>query len=190
MEIEETMEETDEISVNSAESTAAEQFKNAFLGCLGKVWHSHELVLLCIGTDRATGDSLGPLTGHKLAARAAGFTAARVAVYGTLEAPVHAQNLEENLVGIRARHPQSLIVAIDACLGRRSRIGWLTVSRGPVFPGAAARKALPGVGDISVMGTVNFSGALDVLVLQNTRLHIVMRMADIIADGIAAALGS
>lgn len=26
----------------------------------------HDLVLLCIGSDRATGDSLGPLLGHRL----------------------------------------------------------------------------------------------------------------------------
>ena len=48
------------------------------------------VMFLCIGTDRSTGDSLGPLVGHKLRAR----KLRRAAVIGTLERPVHAMNLE------------------------------------------------------------------------------------------------
>ena len=35
-----------------------------------------------------------------------------------------------------------------------------------------------------VTGIVNFGGFMDFLILQNTRLHVVMRMADLIASGI------
>lgn len=45
-----------------------------------------EILFLCIGTDRSTGDSLGPLIGYKL--REKGMKNARV--LGTLEEPVHA----------------------------------------------------------------------------------------------------
>ena len=48
---------------------------------------------LCIGSDRITGDSLGPLIGHRLTAyRGLGFY-----VYGTLDDPVHALNLSDRL---------------------------------------------------------------------------------------------
>ena len=186
------------VSVNSADPAAAAQLRDAFLACLGAHADRRELVLLCIGTDRATGDSLGPLAGYKLAARAKASPHAAVTVYGTLEAPVHAQNLRESLAAIRQTHNDPLIVAIDACLGKSTRVGWLTVSQGPVRPGAAMRKPLPDVGDISVMGVVNLCGmqgappsapVMELFVLQNTRLYTVMRMADIIADGLSAALG-
>ena len=52
-----------------------------------------ELIFLCIGSDRATGDSLGPLIGHKLT-QSRQF---RYSVYGTLDQPVHAKNLEATL---------------------------------------------------------------------------------------------
>ena len=45
-----------------------------------------EIVFLCIGTDRSTGDSLGPLIGYKLKEK--GIRNARI--MGTLDHPVHA----------------------------------------------------------------------------------------------------
>jgi len=175
------------VSVNSADPSAAGKLRDALLACMEGRAANRELVLLCIGTDRATGDSLGPLTGHKLSARAR--SAAHITVYGTLESPIHAKNLEASMTRIQSAHNNPFIVAIDACLGKSSRVGWLTVSCGPVRPGAALQKALPDVGDVAVMGVVNLSGMMELLVLQNTRLHTVMCMADIIADGIGAALG-
>mgnify|MGYP000231911284 FL=1 len=47
------------------------------------------VVFLCIGTDRSTGDSLGPLIGYQLKEK----RLERVAILGTLERPVHAMNL-------------------------------------------------------------------------------------------------
>ena len=49
------------------------------------------VVFLCIGTDRSTGDSLGPLIGYKLK----GKEEADIPVFGTLERPVHAMNLDD-----------------------------------------------------------------------------------------------
>ncbi len=45
--------------------------------------------LLCIGTDRGTGDCLGPYVGHRLSS----FCFPGIYVYGTLVQPVHALNL-------------------------------------------------------------------------------------------------
>lgn len=70
----------------------------------------HDLVLLCIGSDRATGDSLGPLLGHRLQQgrllEKNGFH-----LYGTLEHPVHAKNLEATIRHIQFYHSAPLIIA-------------------------------------------------------------------------------
>ena len=52
-----------------------------------------KVVIICIGTDRSTGDSLGPLIGTFL--EEVGLQ--RFHLYGTLDEPVHAINLEEKL---------------------------------------------------------------------------------------------
>ena len=134
---------------------------------------SYQPVILCIGTDRSTGDSLGPLTGTLLKEKAP----SSLAVYGTLEDPVHAVNLEEKLEIIKASHPKPFIIAIDACLGRSKSVGSILAIPGPLQPGAALNKALPEVGDIHLSGVVNVGGLMEFMVLQNTRLQIVMKMA-------------
>lgn len=139
-----------------------------------------ELVLLCIGTDRSTGDSLGPITGSKLALRSDGT----FAVYGTLEQPVHAANLAENLEHIHAAHHDPFIIAIDACLGKTDSVGYISLKPGPLRPGTGVNKNLPQVGDVHVIGVVNVGGFMEYLVLQNTRLSLVMKMAEVIADGL------
>ncbi|KMJ60433.1 sporulation protein [Bacillus sp. LL01] len=138
------------------------------------------IVIVCIGTDRSTGDSLGPLVGTKLFDKKLDH----IHVYGTLDDPIHAVNLEEKLMYIQKKHLTPFIIAIDACLGRLKSVGQLTIAEGPVMPGAGVKKDLPPVGDIHITGIVNVSGFMEFFVLQNTRLSLVMKMATVVANSI------
>ena len=143
-----------------------------------------ELVFLCIGTDRTTGDCLGPYIGHQLKA----YTTDRIFVYGTLSQPVHALNLEAVSSSIRRRHPDALVIAIDASLGQKKHLGYVTIGNGSLHPGAAVRKELPPVGDIHITGIVNIAGALEHLTLQTTRLSMVVFLAEKITQGILTVI--
>lgn len=138
------------------------------------------IIFLCIGTDRSTGDSLGPLVGDKLRF----LVRDRIYLYGNLEYPVHAKNLCETINEINLQYTNPFIVAIDACLGSLQNIGKVFIERKPLTPGAAMNKDLPAVGDLSITGIVNISGTLEFMVLQNTRLYTVMLLADVISKGI------
>lgn len=142
-----------------------------------------EMVILCIGSDRITGDSLGPLVGHSLSKHPMQNTH----VYGTLSNPIHALNLNETVVMLKQQHPHSLVVAIDASLGTKKHLGFLTISNRSLEPGLGVHKKLPAVGDISITGIVNVSGAFDHFLLQTTRLSTVVQMADSIVSGIFMA---
>jgi putative sporulation protein YyaC len=141
------------------------------------------VTIVCIGTDRSTGDALGPIVGTKLKE----MNTFPYHLYGTLEEPIHAVNLEENYENIRRTHKDSTIIAIDACLGRFKSIGYISLGKGSIKPGAGVHKTLPSVGDIYINGIVNVSGMMEYFVLQNTRLHLVMKMATVIANGISIA---
>lgn len=121
-----------------------------------------ELVFLCIGSDRITGDSLGPLIGHRLAKEHLN----RCCIYGTLANPVHALNLQETVESVKKEHPNSLTVAIDASLGSKKHQGFVTVGQGSLEPGLGVKKKLPPVGDISITGIVNLSGAFEHFLLR------------------------
>lgn len=141
------------------------------------------IVFVCIGTDRSTGDSLGPLIGTFLKEK----SIAPFHIYGTLEEPIHAVNLVEKLKEIKEKHPDPIIIGIDACLGRLKNVGMIQIGEGPVKPGAGVKKDLPPVGDYHITGIVNVSGFMEFFVLQNTRLHLIMKMAKAIANGIYEA---
>lgn len=139
-------------------------------------------VLLAVGTDRSTGDSLGPLVGTRINELAPEL----LPVYGTLEQPVHAVNLKEKTLEIKNHFPHPLIIAIDACLGQLQSVGSINMGRGSLQPGTGVHKELPPVGEIFFSGVVNMGGYMDFLVLQNTRLSQVMKMADCIARALIA----
>lgn len=144
---------------------------------------SQPIVFVCIGTDRSTGDSLGPLVGTLLEEK----NLQNFHVYGTLDQPIHAVNLAEKLNEIQSKYGNPYIIGIDACLGRTKNVGAIQVGNGPVKPGAGVNKELPAVGDIHITGIVNVSGFMEFFVLQNTRLNLVMKMAKTIAGGIYQA---
>ncbi len=135
-------------------------------------------VILCIGTDRATGDCLGPLVGEQMN----NFNN-RYQVYGTLESPVHALNIRDAINHINNYIPNPFVIAVDASLGSSSHIGYITVSNCPISPGKGVNKKLPAIGDISITGIVNVSGQNPSL-LHSTRLYTVMQLADYISEAL------
>jgi putative sporulation protein YyaC len=140
---------------------------------------SRPLLIMAIGTDRSTGDCLGPLIGTKLLEKDP-----QLNLMGTLKDPVHAANLEEKLKIVKDRYKDPIVIALDASLGRTDHIGSITLTPGPLKPGLGVNKSLPEVGEISLTGTVNIGGYMEYFVLQNTRLNLVWEMADIMAQSI------
>lgn len=135
-------------------------------------------VILCIGTDRSTGDALGPLIGTQLLR----LNLPQLHVCGTLDEPVHAQNLGDNIQFIQKSLVNPFIIAIDACLGRLDSVGCITLASGPLKPGAGVHKQLPEVGEAHITGIVNVGGFMEFMVLQNTRLNLVWRMSENISS--------
>ncbi|NBI29196.1 spore protease YyaC [Chengkuizengella marina] len=156
------------------------QLTNGVYQLLSTEVSDRKIVVLCIGSDRSTGDSLGPLVGYHLSQ----FNNCTFDIYGTLEEPVHAVNLNDKLSDIKNKYHNPFIIAVDACLGKLTSVGYIQVGSGPLKPGAGVNKSLPSVGNIHVTGIVNVSGFMEYFVLQNTRLNLVVEMSKIIAHSI------
>ena len=167
--------------IDANKSGAAREISSLLKNCIlhhRKNWK--ELVFLCIGTDRLTGDCLCPFVCQQLLCNAS----EKVHVYGTLSHPVHALNLTSASQDICFSHPDALVIAIDASLGQKKHLGYVTFADGALYPGAAVQKELPPVGDIHITGIVNIAGVLEQLTLQTTRLSTVISLADTITQGI------
>lgn len=181
-----TLNQPEKTKIHVEDALAASKFAGDLVSRLNSygIQSDKSKVLLCIGTDRSTGDCLGPLVGSKISSLRQNF----FAVYGTLENPVHASNLKDKLDEIHKNHNNPFIIAIDACLGRIENVGCINLGDGSLQPGAGVNKNLPSVGQVHVTGVVNVGGFMEYMVLQNTRLNIVMRLADVIASGLNKAV--
>lgn len=140
------------------------------------------VTVVCVGSDRSTGDSLGPLVGSRLEKAAL----PGLVVRGTLEDPVHAANLAEHVAHLKQQSDQ-MVVGIDACLGKAENVGTVCIKRGPLRPGTGVNKDLPAIGQLHIVGVVNVGGFMEYFVLQNTRLSLVIRLADLIAESVIDA---
>ncbi len=136
-------------------------------------------VVLCIGSDLAIGDSLGPVTGTML--RETDFGGY---VYGTLKTPVTAKEIKNIDAFLRKTHPRSKIIAVDAAVGEETDIGLIKVVDGPLKPGSGANKRLGKVGDVSILGIVAKKSAFSYSLLNLTRLNMVYSMAKTIGGGL------
>lgn len=162
----------------NAFATFSEALYQTIISCRTEKYS--DIVFVCIGTDRSTGDSLGPIIGYKLKA----MKYRNVHVFGNLDTPVHAKNLCDTTRLILDKYEKPFIIAVDACLGKMEHVGHITVGAGALKPGSAVKKELEPIGDMHITGIVNFSGYMDFLILQNTRLGTVMKIAEIISSGI------
>lgn len=172
------------LSVHYAHPSCSELLTSAIYGFLRQLnpLLDRDVVYLCIGTDRATGDCLGPLVGTFLQESLSSLN-----LFGSLEHPAHAVNLPDVIEEIHSFYADPVIAAIDASLGSEDRVGYISVQKGSLTPGTALNKSLPTVGDFHISGVVNVGGYLEQMVLQNTRLFVVYRMAELITQGLSEA---
>jgi putative sporulation protein YyaC len=167
------------------ETTEGTEF-NDFVNNLKEVLSNttKEIVFLCVGTDRSTGDSLGPVVGTMLIENNLPYP-----VYGTLEKPVHALNIKKILKEINQTHNDPFILGIDACLGDERQIGFIFFKEGSLIPGIAVNKKLPHVGEYHMKAVVNYLDALSpAQSLNNTRLFTVMTIAEVMTKMITSAV--
>ena len=152
----------------------------AFAGCK----KDKQLIILCVGTDRSTGDALGPLIGSELLK-----TNINATVIGDIHNPCHGSNLESTIEDIESKYDNPYIIAIDSGLGRQTSVGSIDCKKGKLQPGTGVNKKLPHVGDMHIGGLVNVGGYMEYMVLQSTRLSVVVKMAEIISESLLNAIG-
>lgn len=142
-------------------------------------------VILCIGSDLAIGDSLGPIVGSMLKYKTQGLN---VFIYGTLSAPVTAKEIGYMRTFLRETHRGKKVVAIDAAVGNEGDVGLIKITDSPLYPGAGANKRLGSIGNLSLMGIVAEKSLMNYGLLNTTRLNLVYSMSEIVSDGLSSLL--
>ena len=164
---------------------AKNQSKNKGAGTNLSDFSAFPPVIVCIGTDLAIADSLGPLTGSMLKYKMQG---ANAFLYGTLTEPITAKEIKYIRFFLEETHKNCPIIVIDAAVGDKGDVGMIKLSDAPLMPGVGVKKQLGSLGDISIMGIVAEKSIENFSLLNNTRLNLVYSMAEVISDAIASLL--
>ncbi|WP_125152410.1 spore protease YyaC [Clostridium rectalis] len=153
---------------------------------LDKIKGKNKILILCIGADNCTGDSLGPLTGTLLKKSNCPCT-----IIGDLENIVAYNNLKATYSHINKNLKEYFIIAIDACLGETKDIGKIFVENEGITAASALTSNQICIGDISIKAVVNKLSSFkcsNLYILQQTRLFYVYTMADTISKALLKAL--
>lgn len=136
-------------------------------------------IIVCIGSDLVLGDSLGPLVGTFLKQKNVGAY-----IYGTLNQPITAKEVEYARKYLKEIHPDSMIIAIDAAVGTSDDVGLIKVMDKGLKPGLGVNKNLGEIGDVSIIGVVAAKSIRNYNLFNLTRLSLIYRMAEIITKSI------
>lgn len=157
-----------------------EELMSYLSSLLPKNLYTDDVFIVCIGTDKSTGDALGPIVGSILEKK--GYQN----IIGTLEKPFHGLNIRNRIEEIPK---DKKVIAIDACLSKISSVGSYTLYRGSIFPGSAFNSNYPKIGDYSILGVVNEDCGVDSMnKLNQTRLFLTYSMAEDIVSVITRLL--
>lgn len=136
-------------------------------------------IFICIGSDLVLGDSLGPLVGTMLKSRGA-----KSFIYGTLNFPITAKEVEYAGKHLKQMHPNAISIAIDAAVGNPNDVGLIRVCDKGLKPGLGVNKDLGVVGDLSIIAVVAAKSLQNAHLFNLTRLNLVYKMAEVITSGI------
>ncbi len=138
-------------------------------------------LFICVGSDLVLGDSLGPLVGTMLKKKKV-----QSYIYGTLNFPITAKEIEYVKTYLTGMHPNTISIAIDAAVGGADEIGLIKINNKGLKPGLGLNKNLDVIGNISIMGVVAEKTSNNYQLFNLTRLNLIYKMAECIVDGIEA----
>ena len=135
---------------------AYDEFVQEFASSMNELINEREvsdLVFLCVGTDRITGDSFGPLVGYKLAELYK--MEKKIHIFGHLAEPLSINNMEHTIFDIQKKYKKPFVIAVDSAISEKGNIGKIVVSKRRINLGSGLNKKVIKVGDISIKGIVS-----------------------------------
>lgn len=142
-------------------------------------------VILCVGTQKVSGDMLGPMVGSILTEK----YNINSYVYGTLNNPVNGLNIEEYISFIKKIHSKSLIITVDAAMGLKNEVGLVKLKKDGIVAGAAFGRKKKTIG-IGLVGVVAEKDDNPINKLMTVKVSFVECLAEKIATVIDSSINS
>ena len=103
-------------------------------------------------------------------------------VYGHTARPINGLNYVDYVKHIETHHKNNVIIAVDACLGKKQDVGKIKCSLKGIAAGGALNKNYERIGDIGILGIVGEATKSDNMeTLKSVNKHFISAMASSIA---------
>ena len=148
--------------------------------------YSH-IIILCIGTGKIVGDSIGPLIGKNIKFLENKY----IKIYGDLDNTINFRNAKEIITEIYEQFEKPYIITIDAALGSKDNIGQIILNKGYIKIGKALEKNICFYSNINikcVVGLNTNSKVSNMLELKNVEEKKVYDIVSIVSLGIKEVL--
>lgn len=145
------------------------------------------IVILCIGTDKILGDSIGPIIGEKLKYLENEY----VKIYGNLENTINFNNAKEVLQKIYSKFDNPYIITIDAALSNKENVGKIVLNKGYIKIGKALEKTICFYSNLNIkciVGKNSNSKFYNMLELTGVNIKEIIDMSNIVTSGIERLL--
>lgn len=147
------------------------------------------IVILCIGTNKLIGDSLGPIVGQKLTDRLRNYK--NITIYGNMKETLNFRNAKQVLEQVITTWDNPFIIGIDSALGKAELINEIVVGTGKIQLGNALGKNLKYPTHIHIKGVVGInrnSRQENMKVLESIQDRDIHKISENITQGVCKIL--
>lgn len=110
------------------------------------------IVILCVGTNKLVGDSVGPIVGQKLTRLL--NKKENIKIYGNTKKNLNLKNAKQVLEEINRIYSKPFIITIDATLGPKEIIETIIISKGELEIGEALGHSIKCFSNINIKAIV------------------------------------
>lgn len=110
------------------------------------------IVILCVGTNKLVGDSVGPIVGQKLTRLL--NKKENIKIYGNTKKNLNLKNAKQVLEEINRIYSKPFIITIDATLGPKEIIETIIISKGELEIGEALGHSIKYFSNINIKAIV------------------------------------
>lgn len=148
-----------------------------------------DIIFICVGSNKITGDSLGPIVGAKLKQK----LGTNIAIIGTTETPVNYENIKEINDNIKIKYLNPCVICVDSAMGKNADIGKIIVNWGGITLGKAVNNGIYLESHINIKGVV---GKEEEEILTNFReltlvnKNVIEKMSNEVTEGINKVINS
>ena len=141
------------------------------------------IIILCIGTNKVLGDSIGPVVGSFIKK----YENEYIKIYGTIEKNIDFLNTKNIIEEIYDKYINPYIITIDAALSKKNNVGEIIVSKGYIKIGKALEKNICFYSNINikcVVGKYENINKNNFKILNDIDEYKINNMRDIVVYGI------